>query len=501
MTTRPEAAAPRPASHLLSGAASSLVSLVVPIVAMPLYLRLLGAESFGVLGFVLALQAAVLALDAGLAVSVTRLVARSELGREALDAALLRALSRGVWWVAPVLCGLLALLAPALAGGWLKLGALPPSQAVEALLLAAVAIGVRWPMALYQGMLVGRQRLGELAALTSFFTVLTAVVGVALCVWHPDLRVLMAWMAASAVLHVLCARVLALRDVPAGALAAWPQVRGFLRQSAAAGALGVIGLLLMQVDKVLLSRLLPVDQFGYYILASMVAGSLYALVVPVFNLLFPQLARLGDAPPAALESAYRDGSLLLAALLFPIALAMGCFGDSILLLWTRDAAAAHAGAPVLLLLALGNALHGVMFAPYALKMAGCQSRLALVIGMCVLVASLPLLLWATLRWGSTGAAGAWLGLHACYLLAGSTLTHRRLLPSVGARWLLLDVGVPLAVSAAIVGGLEWATRVLGWGAPQRVAMAALAVVACWVPLGLGSARVRTSLASVVRRFL
>lgn len=500
MTASPEAGAARPARHFMAGAASSLVALLVPVIAMPLYLRLLGAEAFGVLGFVFALQAAVQALDAGLSVSTTRLAARAGEGVASQEAAdLLRALSRGVWAVAPALCLLLALLAPALAHGWLQLGELPQSYAVETLVLAAVAIGARWPMALYQGVLVGRQHLGRLGALTVAFTILTAAGGVAICTWRPDLRLLMSWLAVSALAHVLCARVLAMRPLQRGPRAPWPAVRRFLRDSAAAGLLGLVGLLLMQVDKVLLSRLLPVGQFGYYIMASMVAGSLYALVAPVFNMLYPRLARLADAPAAEREAAYRNGSLLLSAMLFPIAAAMGLFGDSILLLWTRDAAAAAAGAPVLLMLALGNALHCVMFAPYALKMAEGQSRLALAIGLSVLGLSFPLLAWATLRWGSVGAATAWLALHAGYLLAGSTLTHRRLLPSVGGRWLLHDVAPPLVVSLAVVAGLERASHAMGWGAAQRVALAALAVVACWTLVGLGSGRLRAGLAHALRR--
>jgi len=57
------------------------------------------------------------------------------------------------------------------------------------------------------------------------------------------------------------------------------------------------------------------------------------------------------------------------------------------------------------------------------------------IGVAVLVFSLPAIVVAALRWGAR-RGGAWLLVHAVYLLAGSAITHRRLLPGLGHEWLL-----------------------------------------------------------------
>lgn len=477
--------------HLAAGTASSALAVLAAVVAMPLYLRYLGAEGFGVLGFIFALQTAVLALDAGLGVSVTRRVAQAQEEAAIREiTSVVWGLSQAAWVIALAIGAAIALLAPALVKHWLNLAHLSHALATQAMIVAAAAVAFRWPIALYQGVLIGAQRVAAVGILNIVATLAGTAGAVALAAWTADLRWVVACLAASAFGQVMAARHLVLRTLGPSPAPARGSLRAFFRQAAAAGWLGVIGLLLMQVDKVVLSRLLPVDQFGYYVMASLMAGSLYALVTPVFNVTYPQLSHLAGGSRTALEQAYRRSSLMLAALVFPIAAAIGLFGGSILLMWTRDAAAARAGAPVVLMLAFGTALHGTMFLPYALKLSLGATRLALAIAAAVLVLSLPVMVFATLGWGATGAAAGWLGLHVLYVLAGSAVTHHRLLPGLEARWLAQDLGLPLLVSLAVVAAAALLASSRGWPALQQVVLAAVCVMACWALLAVASRRLR-----------
>ncbi len=458
---------------------------------MPLYLRFLGPEAFGVLGFILALQAAVLALDAGLSVSVARRVAQSATDADRAEtAALVRGLSRASWFVALLVGLLLAAASPFLASHWLRLGDLPQATAMYALLVASVAIALRWPLALYQGVLIGAQRLGVMSLLNILSTVITVVAAIAFAANTRDLRWVSACLAVGAGLHVMVGRHMALRWTGPVQPAGRAIVFGFLHRSADAAWLGLIGLLLMQQDKLVLSLLLPVGEFGYYVMAALVTASLYVLVTPVFNMVYPRLAHQAAADPAGLESLYRRTSLMLASFLFPPALALATFGDSLLLAWTRDPAAAESGKQVVMLLAIGSAFHGVMFMPYALKMSLGRTNLAVRIGGAVLLLSLPATWLGAWTGGAVGAAAGWLALHSGYLCGGSILTHARLLPAVTGLWLSRDIGPPFAVSFVVVGLAGVISAHAGVAAHQRLVLATLAVVACWTLLAAGSPRLR-----------
>ena len=77
-------------------------------------------------------------------------------------------------------------------------------------------------------------------------------------------------------------------------------------------------------------------------------------------------------------------------------------------------------------------------------------RLALQINLTLMVILVPLILVLASKLGAVGGALAWLTLHSLYVLVGTYLTHRKLLVGIGTRWLLGDVGVPLALSVVIV---------------------------------------------------
>jgi O-antigen/teichoic acid export membrane protein len=480
-------------TNVTAGAISSLVSILAAVIATPLYLRILGAEAFGVLGFVLSLQAAILALDAGLAVSATRAVAQAQTGaagRSTTD--LMYGLARASWYIAFIIAGTLALLASSLAASWLNLFELPEAHVAQSLAIASIAIGARWPLALYQGILTGAQRLVALSAVNILMTVLsTGGAVVLMLILGPDLRVLFAWFAGAALVQVLWCRQLALQALGDGRLPARGAVRAFFRASAAAGWLGLVGLLLMQIDKVVLSKMLPASQFGYYVMAGMVAGALYGLVMPVFNVLYPRFATLASmADTSDLRRLYRDSSLAVSTLLFPLAAVLAFFGDSVLLLWTGDPVAAQAASPILMMLALGSAVHGVMFLPYALKLACGASRLALGIGLTLLLLSLPAMIAAAARWGGTGAAGAWLTLTVFYLVAGSAVTHIRLMPGLGNKWLLFDVAPPALLSLISAYAVAMWTTSHAWSAGHRAMAASALVICCWVLVACSSTRLR-----------
>jgi len=53
-----------------------------------------------------------------------------------------------------------------------------------------------------------------------------------------------------------------------------------------------LAILLTQLDKVLLSRLLSLESFGYYTLAATVAGVLYMVIGPITSAFYPRLVEL-----------------------------------------------------------------------------------------------------------------------------------------------------------------------------------------------------------------
>jgi len=144
---------------------------------------------------------------------------------------------------------------------------------------------------------------------------------------------------------------------------------------------------------------------------------------------------------------------MLAVFIFPSVMFLVLFGQNLVAVWTGNQEVAKAVAPVISILAMGSALHGMMYFPYALQLAYGDMRLPLNICTILIICMVPLIIIFTRTYGLLGGAIAWLTLQIIYMILGVWLTHRKILNGLGPKWLIVDVGLPLLVS--IFFGLTW----------------------------------------------
>jgi hypothetical protein len=115
----------------------------------------------------------------------------------------------------------------------------------------------------------------------------------------PSIEAFFLWHLGVALLHVLLIRRAAWQALgaaaprPRASLAALRRVWSF---SASMSGVALSALVLSQLDKVLLSRYLPLSDFGVYVLASTVVGCVYLIVSPVFNIIYPVFFLPGRQP-------------------------------------------------------------------------------------------------------------------------------------------------------------------------------------------------------------
>jgi O-antigen/teichoic acid export membrane protein len=482
--------------NLLAGLAGSAWVAVVGLAATPFYLDLLGLEAYGMIGFFLTLQALISLLDVGLSPTMNREVARGLVeGSLPSTRSLLRSLS-ALYWLSAVAIGVAVLAGSSwLAGHWLRSKSIPHHELENAVMLMGLAIAARWPAGLYFAAANGAQRIVSTSGLTAAHATLSALGAILLMeLYSATLQVFFAWQIVVALAYTLSLRQVAWSSLHGrqGAGVDMSQLLRVWRFSVGMGLIAVSSVVFTQLDKALLSRMLDLAGFGRYILASMVSGSIYLLAVPVFNAMYPRFSALVAAGnEERLGELYRLGTRFLAVVVFPFALVLAVFPDRLVALWTGNAALAVAVSPVVSLLVAGSALHAMMYFPYALQLASGLPRLSLQINLILIALMVPLTIVLTLLYAEIGAARAWLLLHVFYLLFGTWMTHRRLLRGLASRWLLVDIGLPLMLTAAtacagVAAGVRdsetWAAwAVVMWGAAAAFCLAVS-------PALLGSAR-------------
>lgn len=442
--------------NLLAGVANSAWAALVMLAVVPLYLKYLGIEAYGLIGFFATTQALLQLLDMGLAPTINREVARASASGTLSEAGgLLHTLAIIYWVVAGLIALGVFILAPVISYYWLQSNTLSQQSVTYAVMLIGLVVACRWPIGLYQGAVIGAHRLAVSSAINIIMVTIGSFGAVAvLALVSPSIEAFFIWQAVTGLTHACIIRVAAWKLIGRKKYLKFDieHLKHVWRFSAGMSGVAISAIILMQLDKVLLSRLLTLEDFGRYMLAGLVASGLYVLLTPTFNVIYPRLSALivsGDV--AQLENLYCSGTRLLLSVIFPIAIYAAVFADDLVALWTLNTDLAAEVAPIVSLFLLGTALNGVMHFPYALQLAYGAARLPLIINTILVIVSVPLIFTLAMHYGAVGGAAAWALLNGIYVFIGTWLTHRSLLVGIGWRWVTCDVGIPLCLSLTLVG--------------------------------------------------
>lgn len=466
---------------LISAFAASALSAILTLAAVPVYLSKLGTEAFGIIGFFAVIQAVLQVLDLGLAPAVNRELARATaLNAHGEARTLLRTMSRVYWGMGIVLALAIFFLAPVIAKSWLGSSTLDPNAVVQALMLMGLVIGLRWPVILYQNAMIGAGHLGTASAVLAMMATLTVLSSVLAVIYiRPTLQVLFVTQACAALVHALVAQRMAWRALggTSGAVIDFASIRRIWRFSAGMGGVALTGIALTQLDKALLSRLLPLASFGEYMLATTIVGGLAVIVTPLFNFVFPRFSALAaGGQEDRLRTLYNDGSRVFAVAFIPIAIALGVYASDVIRLWTGNAVLAERLAPIVALLCVGSTINALMYFPYSLQLARGFSWIPLVINSVLLLAFGPLILVLVLRFGAMGGAAAWALLEVIYLAFGTFMTHRHAAIGSAGAWIWRSVVVPGLLCIAIAAVLHPLLQTAPAGSVLKLFLVAVSVL-------------------------
>jgi O-antigen/teichoic acid export membrane protein len=417
----------------------------------PLFLRILGVGGYAFIGLFVTLQAILQLLDFGFAPTIARWLARLVAGQEDSETSrdLAKTLEIASWGVAVTIGVALIALAP-FGRSWFAGNPLTPATLERTLILMAMALATQFPTAFYQSGLLGLQRPLAMNVAKSVAAIASAGVG-ALVVVFVSASV-PAYFAVQIIVALLNA--VALRWLFWRSLAAPGETRGRFRPEVlrasrrfAAGMTGIsiFAVLAWQVDRIIVSRMVPLEQFGYYALGWVVASGIALVANPAHNTLVPQLSSMiAWGSDVELRRLYHRGARNMAIVLLPLASVLALFSGPLLQAWTGNATIAARTAALAALLVVGSGLNGLMLPAYALQLASGSTRLLFVISVGQLLFIAPVVVVLTMRYGVFGAACAWPAMNALYLVIGSVAIHRRLLPGAQLEWMVADVALPLA---------------------------------------------------------
>jgi len=434
---------------------------------VPLYIKYLGIEAYGLIGLFALFQAWLSLLDIGMTPTLGREMARFTGGTHGTQSIrdLLRSVEVIVLGIAVLIAGGIALGANWIATSWLRAEALPVEVVTQAFVVMGLVTALRFMESVYRSSIVGLQLQVLFNVVNSAMATLRGLGAVGILIWvSASIEAFFIWQGLISIATLTILAFTTYANLPQAERAGRFSIvalRGVRRFAGGMFGITFLKLLLTQVDKILLSKILSLSEYGYYTLAAVVAGALSVMIAPVTQAFYPRFCELyARNDQVGLVKIFHESAQLVSVLAGSVAIVIILFAETVLRLWTQDPEMAQRAANLLRLLMLGNLLNGLMWIPYNAQLAHGWTSLAVRTNIIAVAFIVPTVLWATPRYGAEGAAWAWVVLNIGYCLISIHFMHRRILGAEKWRWYSQDVFIPLlsGVAAASVLALMWSAE-------------------------------------------
>ncbi len=442
-------------SRVLRAYLSQAYVTLVSILFMPILLQQVGAEAFGLIGFFLMLQAWAQIADLGAASVLLREMARFTVGAMTAEDAV--ACLRGF---AIVQAGMAAAIAAAIVGAsgwiateWLGVGEFSAATVARCVAYIGFAVALRWATGLYRSALVGLERLDRVNALSAIFATVRFAGAVPFVAYVSNDPESFFQFQVAISLAEFCAFAWAVRG-------AMPRIESevsvtrtllmLLPMLKSMSFLSVIWIAVSQVDRLALSGLLSLHDYGHFALAAAAASGVLVFSIPFSQTVQPRLTILLESSNAATVTTFYRSCTELAVIGF-VGLGAGVafYAEPILRIWTGSEAAAVASAPILFWYGLNNSVVGLLGIPFMLQFAKGQLSLHIVGNILLLLILVPAVIGGAVIGDARGAGAALFSVNLAFLLIWVPLVHLRFMPAEAWRWHFIYV-FPVGITVAAV---------------------------------------------------
>lgn len=455
---------------------------------IPFYIKFMGVESYGLVGIYVTLQILVGIMDMGLSTTMNREMARRSVLPDSRNEMqnLVRSLEV-IYWCVAVLIGLIIIfISSFIAENWIKAENLPISTVKQAVLIMGFAMALQWPASLYVGGLHGLQR-QVLLNIINMSMVTARGVGAVLILWliSPTIQAFFFWQIFISGTHTSLLAFSLKRSLPP--IESKPFFEKRLIKSVGRFAVGmasitILSIILNQLDKVILSKMLSLESFGYYTLAGVVAMSPMRMAWPVFTGIYPRFTQLVSLNNyEALRELYHKACQLMAVLIIPFSVVVAFFSYELVLIWTQNPVIAEKSHLLVSILICGTIFHALLHPPHAMQMAFGWTRLLFFRNFFAVILLVPFIIYMTNIYGAIGAACVWVILNLGSVLFEIPMMHGRLLRGEKWKWCLHDVLIPLIAALLLAGTGK---LLMPAGMPQWVTVIYLMIVSAVTLVGV-----------------
>ena len=385
-------------------------SILSNFLFIPLYIHYLGFESYSVISFTLVIAGLMAVLDAGLTATLSREFARIDNSSEE-KIRIYKTLETSYFIITAIGILLVFLSSNYIANEWINLKSFSVEKISYFIKIVSFDIGFQLLFRFYMGGVLGLEKQVE-ANLWQVLWGITRNGIVVLAIFiFPTLEFFFIWQTISTIVFTILMRFVLNKLLIGNYMLnfqfqlnktildkVWRFAGGML-------LISLVSSLNTQMDKIAISKFLPVETLGHYTLSVSLAMGIIIFVNPISTALLPRFTALysqGDIEGA--NRIFNKTNLFVSIIVFSIMINMIFFSKDLIWIWTSDINLAILASVFLPFIAFGSGMLALQIMPFNIAIANGYTKLNNIMGIISLLITIPGYWIATIKIGAIGAA-------------------------------------------------------------------------------------------------
>ena len=423
--------------------------MLIGIVVTPLYLQHLGIEAYGLVGFFALLQTWMNLLDIGLTPTLGRQIAHARGKTKGFDEfrKLLKSFELIFFGLALLAVFGVYFASTWLANDWINAELLSTDVIAYCIKLMGVMIGLRWFSGLYRSGINGLEDQVWLNIANILLMTLKFVGALILLIFiSNDIQHFFEYQLVIGSIELIVVMTRFYKKLPVSKVPI-PIISFHLEsvKAVAPFALGVaytagIWIFVSQVDKLILSGVLTLAEFGYFSLVVIIAAAINAITGPISNAIQPRMTYLlSGGSEVEMLALYRKATQLVTWVSMSVSIMVAFFAEPLIYAWTGNKEAASWSKDILFWFALGNGVLAIIAFQYYLQIAHGKLKLHILGATLSAIIEVPIIVYAALNYGALGAGITWFIVRVVWGLVWTPIVHHYFAPGLHLKWLFNDI--------------------------------------------------------------
>lgn len=396
--------------NIIANLAGRFWSILSNFLFIPLYIKYLGFESYSVISFTLLIAGIMAILDSGLTSTLSREFARKDKSNEE-KFRIFKTLESGYLIIVLLCISLIFIFSGFIAHRWINVKSFSSDQISYFLKIISFEVGFQLLFRFYAGGLLGLDKQVVANIYQIGWGIFRNGLVIFAIIFFPDLKIFFLWQAVSTIIFTVLTKISLQRKISdKNPLAIDFKIEKDVIRNVGKFAGGMLLISVVasfntQVDKVIISKLLSIDNLGYYTIAIAVSQVVVVVIGPIITSTLPLFtAHASEKNAGAVSNLYDETNLIISIMVSIIFALLMFYPHEIILLWTHNPTIAEKTKSLLPIVSLSYAMLALQMLPFNIAIAHGYTKANNILGIASIFVTGPAYFIFANRYGLIGTA-------------------------------------------------------------------------------------------------